>query len=147
MGVEVFEDLPPEPVDGAVAFVGDDEVEGLDGDGWIVGDVLRAVVGAADLVAGELVGVFREFLAAEHGVEALDGADGDSADLVEFVGGEVLDVVDGGEFPAVVGQDVLIEFSFGLTAEIGAVDEEEDAFGFGESDEAVGEGAGGEGLA
>ena len=31
-GVEVFEDLPPQVVDGAVAFVDDDEVEGLDGD-------------------------------------------------------------------------------------------------------------------
>ena len=116
MGVEVLEDLPPEPVDGAVAFVGDDEVEGLDGDGWIVGDVLRAVVGAADFVGGEFVGVFGQFLAAEHGVEPLDGADGDAGDGVEFVGGEVLDVVDGGEFPSVVWQDVLIEFSFGLTA-------------------------------
>ena len=33
-GVEVFEDLPPKIVDGAVAFIGDDEVKGLDGDGW-----------------------------------------------------------------------------------------------------------------
>ena len=32
-GVEVFEDLPPEVVDGAVAFIGNDEVEGLD-QGW-----------------------------------------------------------------------------------------------------------------
>ena len=29
-GVEVFEDLPPEVVDGAVAFIGDDEIEGLE---------------------------------------------------------------------------------------------------------------------
>ena len=35
-GVEVFEDLPPEVVDGAMAFVGDDEVEGLDRDGGVV---------------------------------------------------------------------------------------------------------------
>jgi hypothetical protein len=37
-GVEVFEDLPPEVVDGAMAFVGDDKVEGLDRDGGIVCD-------------------------------------------------------------------------------------------------------------
>ena len=42
-GVEVFEHLPPEVVDRAVALVGDDEVEGLDGDRGVVGDVLRAV--------------------------------------------------------------------------------------------------------
>ena len=37
-GVEVFEHLLPEIVDGAVAFIDDDEVEGLDGDAGIVGD-------------------------------------------------------------------------------------------------------------
>ena len=37
-GIEVFQHLPPEAVDGAVALVGDDEVEGFDGDGRVVGD-------------------------------------------------------------------------------------------------------------
>jgi len=37
-GVEVFEHLPPEAVEGAMAFVGDDEVEGFDGNGGVVGD-------------------------------------------------------------------------------------------------------------
>ena len=41
VGVEVFEHLPPEVVDGAVAFVGDDDVEGLDGDGRVVVDRAR----------------------------------------------------------------------------------------------------------
>ena len=54
-GVEVFEDLPPEVVDGAVG-IGDDKVEGLDGDGGIVGDILRAVVSPGDLVGGFLIG-------------------------------------------------------------------------------------------
>jgi hypothetical protein len=39
--VEVFERLPPQVVDRAVAFVGDDEVEGLNRDGGVVGDFLR----------------------------------------------------------------------------------------------------------
>ena len=38
VGVEVFEHLPPEIVDGAVAFIGDDEVEFLDREGGIVFD-------------------------------------------------------------------------------------------------------------
>ena len=46
-GVEVFEHLAPEIVDGAVALVGDDEVEGLDGNGGVVCHVLRSVVGGA----------------------------------------------------------------------------------------------------
>ncbi len=41
VGVEVFQHLAPEVVDGAVAFVGDDDVEGLDGDGRVVVDGLR----------------------------------------------------------------------------------------------------------
>ena len=38
VGVEVFEYLRPEVVDGAVTFVGDDDVEGLDRDAWVVFD-------------------------------------------------------------------------------------------------------------
>ena len=57
-GIEVFEHLPPEIVDGAVAFVGDDEVEGLDGDGGVVGDVFGAVIGGGDFEAGDFVEVF-----------------------------------------------------------------------------------------
>ena len=34
--IEVFEHLPPDVVDGAVAFVDDDDVEGLDGNGRVV---------------------------------------------------------------------------------------------------------------
>jgi hypothetical protein len=147
VGVEILQHLPPEAVDGAVALIGDDEVEGLDGDGGIVGHVLRAVVGAADLVAGEFVGVLGQLLAAQHGVKPLDGADGDAADVVELVRGEVLDVVNGGELPAVIGQHVLIKLGLRLPAEIRPVHEEEDALGLGELDEAVGKGAGGEGLA
>ena len=80
--VEVFEDLPPEIVDGAMAFVGDDEVEGFDGNGGIVGDVLRAAVGGGDFEARDFSSRSSvEFLAAQHRVEPLDGADGDAADI------------------------------------------------------------------
>ncbi len=125
-GVEVFEDLAPEVVDGAMAFVGDDEVEGLDRDGGVVGDVAGALIGGCDLEAGFLVEVFEQLFAAEHGVKALDGADGDARDRVEPVRGEVLDVVELGELAAGVRGDELLELGEGLAAEIGAVDEEED---------------------
>ena len=52
-----------------------------------------------------------------------------------------------GELAAVVGGGELLEFVVGLAAEVAAVDEEEDALGTGELDEAVGLGDGGEGLA
>jgi len=37
-GIEVFEHLAPEVVNGAVALVGDDKIKGLDGDGGVVFD-------------------------------------------------------------------------------------------------------------
>ena len=66
---------------------------------------------------------------------------------IELVRGEMLDVVKLGELAAGVGRDELLELAFGLSAEIGAVHEEEDALRAGVFDEAVGEGAGGVGLA
>ena len=45
-GVEVFEHLPPEVVDRAVALVDDDEVEGLDRDGRVVDRPAAAPSGA-----------------------------------------------------------------------------------------------------
>ena len=61
--------------------------------------------------------------------------------------GEVLDVVELGELAAGVGRDELVELAHGLLAEIGAVHEEQDALGPGVLDQAVGEAAGGVGLA
>jgi len=79
---------------------------------------------------------------AEHGVKALDGADGDAANAIELVRGEVLDVVELGELAA-VGGDELLELGHGLASEIGAIDEEEDVARAGMLDEPVGERAGG----
>ncbi len=43
-GIEIFEHLPPQVVDGAVALVRDDEVESLDGKAGVVGDRDRLVL-------------------------------------------------------------------------------------------------------
>ena len=51
----------------------------------------------------------------------------------------MLDVVKLGELAAVVGRDELLELFQGLVAEIGAVDEEEDAARPGVLDQAVNE--------
>ena len=59
----------------------------------------------------------------------------------------MLDVVDLGELAARVGRDELVEFALGLSAQIGAVHEEEDALGPGVLDQPVGERTGGVGLA
>jgi len=116
--VEVFEHLPPEIVDGAVALVGDDDIEFLDGERWIVGDVAgaRAAEGGGEFRAGEIIGAFREVFAAQDGVEALDGADGDAADVVDVGRGEVLDVEELGEEAAGIGRAVTVELVAGLFA-------------------------------
>ena len=60
---------------------------------------------------------------------------------------QVLDVVQLGELAAVVGRDVLLELLERLPAQVGAVDQEEDALRLAELDQPVDGGDGGEGLA
>ena len=88
-----------------MALVGDDEVEGFDGEGGAVGNLLAAALAERfrRLEAGEFIGVLGQFLTAQDGLDALDGGDGDAGDAVELVAGEVLDVVNLGELAAVVG--------------------------------------------
>src|SRR5438105_14950963 len=74
IGVKVFEHLAPEIVDGAVAFIGNDEVEGLDRDVRVVNDRRRLFPKRlAELVAGAFVDLGVNLFAAQHGVKALDG--------------------------------------------------------------------------
>ena len=148
-GVEVVEDLLPFVVDGAVAFIDDDEVESLGGKVGLVGDFDGVAGGEVAVEGGELVLVVVDGfgVAFELGEEALDGGDDDLVDGIEAGGAEVADVVDFGEELACVGGGVGVELALGLGAEGVAVDEEEDAFEAGELEEAVDFGDGGEGLA
>src|SRR5205085_885307 len=148
IGVQGFERLALEIVDGAMAVIGDDEVEGLDRDVRMVIDRRRLFPKRlAELVAGAFVDLGVALFAAQHGVKALDGGDADAADAVELRGLQVLDVLKLGELAAVVGRDELLEFLQGLVAEVAAVDQEENAARAGELDEAVNEVDGGVGLA
>lgn len=149
-GVEVFDDLPPQVVDGAVAFVDDHEVEGLDRDLRVVAHFQRILArrGSRRFIARVLVGLVVEGgVSRELGVQALDGGDGDLADGIDAAGPEHLDVVEAGELAAVVGGGELLEFVDGLATKVAAIDEEEDAPGTGVLDEAIGLGDRREGLA
>ena len=138
IGVEVFEHLAPEVVDGAVAFVGDDDVEGLDGDGRVVFDGLARSLKTFSKPGRIPLRLLRSrSFAFQHGIEALDGGDADPAPWVERVGGQALDVVLLGEFAVVVGRDVLLELLEGLLPEVAPVDQKEHAPGAGELDQAV----------
>ena len=84
--------------------------------------------------------------AEELGVEALARGDDDFAGGIEPGTAEELGVVDLAEEPVGVLSAVVDEFVPGLGAEGNAIDEEQDAFGLGVFEQAVGLGDGGEGL-
>ena len=79
-GVEVFDHLPPEVVDRAVALIDDDEVEELDGNFCVVDDGQRLLgrlpASSAGFSSSALSSSGSSF---EDGVHALNGADADLA--------------------------------------------------------------------
>jgi len=101
-----------------MALVDDDDVVGLDRHHRVVGD-LDGTIGT-HLVPGLLVELGWQRLATQDGVHPLDRGDVDLGDRVELVRPEVLDVVQLGELPAVVGRVVVLELLQGLTAEVGS---------------------------
>ena len=100
------------------ALIGDDEVEGFDGDFGVVFHLPGPVIGGSQLEAGLLVDIIVEFLAAQEGIEALDGADSDAGHGVKLAGGQVLDVVELLELAAGIGCNELVELRFGLSAKV-----------------------------
>ncbi len=147
-GIEIIQHLPPEIVDGAMAFVGDDEIEFLDGERGVVfhrDGLLEERFGGFNRQVIEVGGGFR--LAFEHGVNALDRADDHAGGGVELIAAQALDDVFLGELVVVHGRDELLKFLERLVAEIAAIHEEQDAFRPGVFDEAIDEIDGGEGLA
>ena len=146
-GVEVFEDLPPEVVDRAVALIDDDEVEELGRDLFVVDDGERLLALRTGLGGVLLVLALGHFPPLEDGIHPLDGGDADLGICGDVGGGEALGGVDGGEGAVVVGGGVGDELLLGLLAEVAGIDEEEDAANLGVLEEAVDGGDGGEGLA
>ena len=148
-GVEVFQHLPPDVVDRAVAFVDDDEIERLDGHLRVVDDRHRLLDQRRAASNSEALFVlFRELLLAlEDRVEPLDRRDADLGGRVDRVAAEVLDGVFLGELVVVVRADVLLELVEGLLAQVVAVHQEQNPLGLAELDEPIAGRAGGEGLA
>ena len=146
-GVEVVQHLPPEVVDRAVTFVGDDEVEGLDGNVGVVLDRRGLSSGGRQIEPGQLFELGVKFFALEHGVDALDGGDADAADGIDARRLEKLDVVKLGELAPAVGNGEALELTQRLAPQVGAVDQKEHTARSGVLDEAVDLVAGHEGLA
>ena len=100
--VEVLKHLPPEVVDGAVTLVGDDDVEGLDGDVGVVLDGRGLALEGARVKAGKLLQLRGQLFALQGGVDPLDGGDADAAHGVDAPGLKELDVVQLGELAPLV---------------------------------------------
>ena len=175
-GVEIFQHLPPEIVDGAMALVRDDEIKFLDGKRGVVfhrnglieqcGRAVPALFvlwiqrrDAAATFCEDLRHGFQAFnrqvieigggfrLAFEHGINALDRADDHAGGGVELIAAQALDDVFLGELVFVDRRNELLKFLERLVAEIAAIHEEQDAFRPGVFDEAIDEIDGGEGFA
>jgi hypothetical protein len=147
MGVEIFQHLAPEMIDGAVAFVGDDDVEVLDGDGRVVLDGLNVFEDLLQTLDGFLLVFFGQIFSFEHRIEPLDGADANPRGGVEGVGGQALNDVLLAEFEVVVGRDVLLKLFQRLPCQVAPVDQKEHASGAGELEQAITQDNGEERLA
>ena len=154
-GVEVAKHVPPLVEDGTVAFVDDDEVEGLDGDlrgvDHLLGkDLVVPVVTCVGPLEGAafLVIVLRAVGVALEGAEqALDRGDDHARCRIDATPGEVLDVIELLEGAAIIGGPVLLELLLGLPPEVAPVHQEEHPLGLRELQHPVAEGHGREGLA
>lgn len=148
-GVEVFQDLAPEVVNRAMAFIDNDDIKHFDGDVRVVADRARALVKRIGfhIKAGLFIGLIVQLLAGQLRVQALDGGDGDFGGIGDAGSAEDVDVVVLGELAAIVGDDELFELVLGVGGQVAAIDQEERAFDFGEFGQAVDLGDGGVGFA
>ena len=146
IGVEVFQDLAPQVVNRAVAFVDDDEIEEL-GRNFRVVDDRHGLSGLHHFRRVDFFGGLVHVLVPQQRVHALDGADAHLAVPGDVGRPETLDVVEFGELAVVVAGHVGHEFLLGLFAQVPGVDEEEDALGVGVLEQSVDRGDGGVGLA
>ena len=145
MGVEVLQDLPPQPVDGAVALVDDDHVERVGRQVRVVADLDR--LRDRQLVDRVLVDLLVQLrLALEDGEDPLDGGDADPRRRVDGVVRQVLHVVLGGELPLRLGDRELVELQLGLLAQVRPVHQEQDPLGVRVLDQPVADVRGGERL-
>ena len=92
-GIEVFQRLPPQVVDRAVALVGDNEVELFYGKVRVVLHRRRAAPDLGGVKPGKLLHLRGQLLALQHGVDPLDGGDADPANRVDAPRLEQLHVV------------------------------------------------------
>ena len=146
IGVEILQNLTPEVVNRAVAFVDDDEIEELRRNLAVV-DNRHGLPGLNEFRRIDLLGGVIHLLALQERVHALDGADANLAIPGDEGRGEALDVVKLGELVVVVAGHVGHEFLLGLFAQVPGVHEKKNALGVGVFEQPVDRGDGRVGLA
>ena len=118
--VKVLQHLPPQIVNGAMALVRDDDVEGLDGELGVVLNrrhlPLQRIVESRQLLH---LGV--KFFALEDGIDPLDGRDANAAHRIDAARLQKLDIVELGKLALLIGCREALEFAKGLAPQIAAV--------------------------
>ncbi len=146
VGIEVFQYLRPEVVDGPVAFVGDDDIEGFDRNGRVIVQRFGFLEEPFEAGDGSFFVLIRQLPPFEHGVHALDSADANARGGIQSVARQSLDDELFSELEVVVRRHILLKLFQCLVAEIAAIDQEEHALGPAELDEPVDEVDSREGL-
>jgi len=142
VGIEIFQHLPPEVVNGAVAFIGDDEIVIFNRQPGVVGHRLLGLAAQRRLRLPQralLVGSVKLSLARKHRKQPLDGGDVHLADIIQHIGLEMLHVVQLGKFASIIGGDKLVKLLERLPPQVVAVHQKEHALRPGVLDQPVDE--------
>ena len=149
MRIKVFEYLSPETVDRPMALIDKETVKELHRNLGVIDHAHRLVNQLR--MGAELRAFFQRrvqfCIAPQHRIQPLNGGNHDLGDGVNGVRGQVLHVVEFGEFPSVIRRRVLLEFLQRLFPKIAPIYQKQHAMGFGVFDEAVNGGDGGKRLA
>ena len=127
-GVEVFEHLAPDVIDGAVALVHDDAVEKLRRDLRVVDDLPNGLpVGGGVFKQGFLLDGLVQLLTFEDGIHSLDRADVDLHVFGQARRLQAMDAVKLGERAVVIVGRIGEKLTLSLLAEALGIDKEQDA--------------------
>src|SRR5262245_44206112 len=137
MGIEVFQYLAPEVVNGTVTLVGDDDIESVDWDCRVVFYRRRFFEQRFQTLDRSLVGFLIQLLSLEHRIEALNRADANARASVERVRGQTLDDIFLVEFIVVVGRHILLKLRQRLFPQVASINHKQNPLGAGEFDQTV----------
>src|SRR6266702_2198999 len=120
-----------------MTLVRNDDVEGVDRDGRIVGNWLWSTLEHFERCPGKLIQLWLQFFALQHREQPLDRRDADLGYRVDPVRLHVLNVVQLREYPPVVGGAERLKLLQRLPTKVATIHEEQNPSVSGELDEAI----------